>query len=164
MGMRGGSSNVLGSFLRYEQHACLLVEMLARPCGARLLEQASWWRRREASTSGTGSGEGAGARVAVRSVLKDHETAILELERQVECLVNHLDLLEKLVVQLQDIAYQTKDRSLTIAELGMKLETRVDRQVSVVDMFGDQGAGYAAGGGGLGQEFHRVGGRPRTAC
>ena len=40
-GMRGGSSNVLGHFLRYEQHACLLVEMLARPCGTRLLEQAS---------------------------------------------------------------------------------------------------------------------------
>ena len=89
------------------------------------------------STSGTGSGKGAGARVAVRSVLEDHETAILELERQVcevECLVNHLDLLEKLVAQLQDIAYQTKDRSLTIAELGMKLETRVEGQVSVVDM------------------------------
>ena len=82
-------------------------------------------------------GKGAGARVAVRSVQEDHETAILELERQfceVECLVNHLDLLEKLVAQLQDFAYQTKDRSLTIAELGMKLETRVDRQVSAVDM------------------------------
>ena len=92
-------------------------------------------------------------------MLENHETAILELERQVcevECLVNHLDLLEKLVAQFQDIAHQTKDRSLTIAELRMKLETRVH--------VGDKGAGYAAGGGGLGQQFHRVGGRPRTAC
>ena len=66
----------------------------------------------------------------MRSVLEDHETAILELERQV-CevvfLVNHL-------AQLQDIAFKNRDRSLTVAELGMKLETRVERQVSVVDM------------------------------
>ena len=63
------------------------------------------------------------------------ETAILELERQVcevECLVRYVDLLEKLVVQLQDSTSQTRDRSLTIAELGMKLET--ERQLSVVDM------------------------------
>ena len=65
------------------------------------------------------------------------QLAILELERQVcevECVVNHVDLLEKLVAQLQDIAYQTKHWSLTIAELGMNLETRVEWQVSVVDM------------------------------
>ena len=57
-----------------------------------------------------------------------HEQAILELERQVsevERLVYHVDLLEKLVVQLQDTTSQTRDRSLTIAELGMKLETKV---------------------------------------
>ena len=35
------------------------------------------------STSGKGAGEGVGARVAVRSVLEDHETAVLELERVV---------------------------------------------------------------------------------
>ena len=46
--------------------------------------------------------------------------------------MNHVDLLEKLVAELQDIAF--KNRSLTIAELGMKLETSVERQVSVVDM------------------------------
>ena len=40
-------------------------------------------RGKRTSTSGTGFGKGAKARVAVRSVLEDHETAILELERQV---------------------------------------------------------------------------------
>ena len=45
MGMRGGSSDELYSFLRYGQRVCLLVQMLARPYGARLLEQAPWWRR-----------------------------------------------------------------------------------------------------------------------
>ena len=76
------------------------------PSGAGVLVEALRelaTRGKRTSTSGTGSGEGAGAR--------DHETAILELERQVcevECLVNHLDLLEKLVAQLQDIASQTK--------------------------------------------------------
>ena len=97
------------------------MEMLARPCGTRLL----------------GCGEGAGARVAVRSVLEDHETAILELERQVcevECLVNHVKTLNLLVMQLQDTTFQTRDMSRTVAELGMKLETRVERQVSVVVM------------------------------
>ena len=94
-------------------------------------------RGKSTSTSGTGSGNCAGVRVAVRSVLGDHEMAILELERQVcevECLVHQVDLLGKLVSELQDIAFKTRDRSLTIAELGLKLETRVDRQVSVVDM------------------------------
>ena len=103
------------------------------------------------STSGTGSGEGAGARVAVRSVLEDHETAILELERQVcevECLVNHVKTLEQLVMQLQHTTSETRDVSRTVAELGTKLE----------------GAGNAEGGGGLEQQFHRVGGRPRAAC
>ena len=45
-------------------------------------------RGKRRSASGAGSGEGAGAWVAVRSVLEDHETAILELERQVEGLVD----------------------------------------------------------------------------
>ena len=40
-------------------------------------------RGKMTSTSGTGSGKGAGVRVAVRSVLEDHESAILELKRQV---------------------------------------------------------------------------------
>ena len=107
------------------------------PSGAGVLVEALRelaTRGKRTRTSGTGSGEGAGARVAVRSLLEDHEMAILELEREVECLVKYVDLLEKLAAQLQDIACQTKDRSLTIAELGMKFETRVERQVSVVDM------------------------------
>ena len=57
-----------------------------------------------------------------------HEQAILELERQVsevECLVNHVKTLEQLLAQLQDIAFQTRDKSLTIAELCMNLETNV---------------------------------------
>ena len=57
-----------------------------------------------------------------------HEQAILELERpgsEVECLVNHVKTLEQLLAQLQDIAFQTRDRSLTIAELCMNLETNV---------------------------------------
>ena len=101
------------------------------PSGAGVLVEALRelaTRGKRTSASGTGSGEGAGARVAVRSVLEDHETAILELERQVcevRCLVNHLDLLEKLVAELRDIAFKNRDRSLTVAELGMKLETKV---------------------------------------
>ena len=104
--------------------ACVpLVEMLARRCGTRFLEQASWWRRfgswqregRGTSTSGTGSGKGAGARVAVRSVLEDHETAILELERQVEGLANDVDLFGRLQSDLQDIVFKNRDQSHTIA-------------------------------------------------
>ena len=58
-------------------------------------------RGKSASTSGTGSGQGVGTRVAVRSVLEDHETAILELERQfcvVEGLENDVDLFWKVGV------------------------------------------------------------------
>ena len=110
------------------------------PSGAGVLVEALRelaTRGKRTSTSGTGSGEGAGARVAVRSVLEDHETAILELERQVcevECLANHVKNLQHLLADLHDIAFKNRDRSLTVAELGMKLETRVERQVSVVDM------------------------------
>ena len=101
--------------------------------------RASWWKcwRGLAVRAFLGCGEGAGARVAVRSVLEDHETAILELERQVcevEFLVNHVKTLNLLVMQLQDTTFQTRDMSRTVAELGMKLETRVERQVSVVVM------------------------------
>ena len=68
------SGNV-GEALRYAPSgAGVLVEALR--------ELAT--RGKMTSTSGTGSGKGAGARVAVRSVLEDHETAILELERQVD--------------------------------------------------------------------------------
>ena len=70
-------------------------------------------RGKRTSTSGKGSGEGAWAKVGVSSVLEDHETAVLELERQVsevECLVNHVKNLEQLLAQLQDIAYKNSAR------------------------------------------------------
>ena len=118
------SGNV-GEALRYAPSgAGVLVEALR--------ELAT--RGKRTSTSGTGSGKGAGARVAVRSVLEDHETAILELERQVEGLANDVDLFGRLQSDLQDIVFKNRDQSHTIAELGMTLETRVERQVSVVDM------------------------------
>ena len=107
------------------------------PSGAGVLVEALRelaTRGKRTSPSGTGSGKGAGARVAVRSVLEDHETAILELEREVEGLANDVDLFGRLQSDLQDIVFKNRDRSLTIAELGMSLETRVGRQVSVVDM------------------------------
>ena len=91
-------------------------------------------RGKRTSTSGTGSGKGVGARVAVRSVLEDHETAILELERQVEGLANDVDLFGRLQSDLQDIVFKNRVKSRAIAELGFKLETRVDGQVSAVDM------------------------------
>ena len=124
-------------------------------------------RGKRTSTGGTGSGEGAGARVAMRSVLEDHETAVLELERQVcevECLVKHMKPLEQLVMQLQDTTFQTRDMSRTVAELGMKLETRVERQVSVMDMLETRVQETQKVVADLGQQFHRVGGRPRAAC
>ena len=69
------------------------------PSGAGVLVEALRelaTRGKSTSTSGTGSGKGAGARVAVRSVLEDHETAILELERQVEGLANDVDCFGRL--------------------------------------------------------------------
>ena len=110
------------------------------PSGAGVLVEALRelaTRGKRTSTSGTGSGQGAGARVAVRSVLEDHETAILELERQVcvvEGLANDVDLFGRLQSDLQDIVFKNRDQSRTIAELCSKLETRVDGQVSAVDM------------------------------
>ena len=43
---------------------------------------------------------------------------------------------EQLVMQLQHTTSQTRDMSRTVAELGMKLETRVKWQVSMVDFLG----------------------------
>ena len=115
----------VGEALRYAPSgAGVLVEALREPAT----------RGKRTSTSGTGSGKGAGARVAVRFVLEDHETAILELERQVEGLANDVDLFGRLQSDLQDIVFKNRDQSHTIAELGMTLETRVERQVSVVDI------------------------------
>ena len=45
-----------------------------------------------------------------------------------------MDFFGRLQSDLQDIVFKNRDRSLTIAELGMSLETSVGRQVSVVDM------------------------------
>ena len=122
VGMCGGSSDVLGSFLRYEQRVCLLVEMLARPCGTRLLEQASWWRRFGSwQREGTArvlvvrvSGEGAGGRVAVRSVLEDHETAVLELERVVSSIEDRISECEH---KVSGVCCDFEKRQLVVAEL-----------------------------------------------
>ena len=43
----------------------------------------------------------------------------------VDSLVSHVKNLEQLLAQLQHLACESKDKSLTVAELGMKLETRV---------------------------------------
>ena len=105
--MLGGSGGAHSSFARYVQHACLLVVLLvARPCGLRHLgagvlvetlgELAT--RGKRTSTSGKSAGEGLGARVAVRSVLEDHETAILELERVVLSIEDGISELEHKVV------------------------------------------------------------------
>ena len=59
---------------------------------------------------------------------------------------------------------QTRDRSLTIAELGMKLETKVERQVSVVDMLETRVQAMQKVVADLDNNFQRVGGRPRAAC
>ena len=67
------------------------------PSGAGVLVEAlRELATRGTSPSGTGSGKGAGARVAVRSVLEDHETAILELEQ--------VELLEKRVRDVETFA------------------------------------------------------------
>ena len=55
------------------------------------------------SSSGTGSGEGAGARVAGRSVLEDHETAVLELERVVSSIEDCISELELQVSRVSDM-------------------------------------------------------------
>ena len=143
MGMRGGNSNVLRQ-LSSLRAACVppggvdVGEALRyAPSGAGVLVEALRelaTRGKRTSSSGTGSVKGAGARVAVRSVLEDHETAILELEREVEGLANDVDLFGKLVSDLQDIASKNRDQHRVIAELGSKLETRVDGQVSAVDI------------------------------
>ena len=51
-----------------------------------------------------------------------------------EGLANDVDHFGRLQSDLQDIVFKNRDQSHTIAELGMTLETRVERQVSVVDM------------------------------
>ena len=108
-------------------------------------------RGKSTSTSGTGSGKGAGARVAVRSVLEDHETAILELERQVcvvEGLVNDVDLFGKLVSDLQDIAFKNRDSVSHDCRTWHDSGDEGGAAGVCGGHVGDQGAGNAAGGGG----------------
>ena len=53
-----------------------------------------------------------------------HEQAILALDRHVsvvDSLVTHVKNLEQLLAHLQHLAYEFKDKSLTVAELGTKL-------------------------------------------
>ena len=51
-----------------------------------------------------------------------------------EGLANDVHLFGRLQSDPQDIVFKNRNQSHTIAELGMTLETRVERQVSVVDM------------------------------
>ena len=71
-------------------------------------------RGKSTSTSGTGSGKGAGARVAVRSVLEDHETAILELERVVSSIEDRMSELER---KVSGVCCDSEKRQLVVAEL-----------------------------------------------
>ena len=114
VGMRGGGSNVLGSFLRHEQRVCLLMvrAFWSRRLGGTLREWAM--RGKRTSASGKGSGEGAGARVAVRSVLEDHETAVLELERVVSIIEDRIGELEH---KVSGVCCDSEKRQLVVAEL-----------------------------------------------
>ena len=82
---------------------------------------------RELATRGKStstSGESSGARVAVRSVLEDYETAILELEGQVELLekrVRDVETFEAVVDTMETRVQEAK----VVAELGKKLEKSV---------------------------------------
>ena len=98
------------------------------------------------STSGKGAGEGVGARVAVRSVLGDHETAILELERQVELLekeVRDVDTFETAILELEtrveEMEQRLRDTEPFVAVVA-QLETRVEKteqlEVQFVNLWG----------------------------
>ena len=57
---------------------------------------------------------GAGARVAVRSVLEDHETAVLELERVVSIIEDRISELEH---KVSGVCCDSEKRQLVVAEL-----------------------------------------------
>ena len=63
--------------------------------------------------SGKSSGEGAGARLAVRSVLEDHETASLDLEREL------LRVSQKLELILKDFTERYHDLNYGVAGLDL---------------------------------------------
>ena len=98
------------------------------------------------TTSGMGFGQCAGARVAVRSVLEDHETAILELERQVELLekwVRDADTFEtaflELETRVEEMEKRLRDTEPFVAVVA-QLETRVEKmeqlEVQFVKLWG----------------------------
>ena len=88
-----------------------------------------------------GFGAGAGARVAVRSVLEDHETAILELERQVELLekwVRNADTFETAFLELEtrvaEMEKRLRDTEPFVAVVA-QLETRVKKMEQLEGQF-----------------------------
>ena len=98
------------------------------------------------TTSGMGSGQGAGARVAVRSVLEDHETAILEVERQVELLekrVRDVDTfgtaileLETRVEEMEKRLRDTEPLVAVVAQLETRVENMEQLEVQFVQLWG----------------------------
>ena len=87
------------------------------PSGAGVLVEALRelaTRGKRTSASGKGSGEVAGARVAVRSVLEDHETAVLELERVVSSIEDRISELEH---KVSGVCCDSEKRQLVVAEL-----------------------------------------------
>ena len=130
------SGNV-GEALRYAPSgAGVLVEALR--------ELAT--RGTRTTTSGMGFGEGAGARVAVRSVLEDHETAILELERQVELLekwVRDADTfktafleLETRVAEMEKRLRDTEPFVAVVAQLETRVEKMEQLEIQFVKLWG----------------------------
>ena len=98
------------------------------------------------TASGMGSGQGAGARVAVRSVLEENETAILEVERQVELLekwVRDADTFEtaflELETRVEEMEKRLRDTEPFVAVVA-QLETRVEKmeqlEVQYVKLWG----------------------------
>ena len=114
------------------------------PSGAGVLVEALRelaTRGTRTTTSGTGFGEGAGARVAVRSVLEDHETAILELEMQVELLekwMRDADTFEtaflELETRVEEMEQRLRDTESFVAVVA-QLETR-QLEVQFVNLWG----------------------------
>ena len=103
-------------------------------------------RATRTTTSGMGSGQGAWARVAVRSVLEDHETAILEVERQVELLekgVRDVDTFAtaffELEARVEEMEKRLRDTEPFVAVV-VQLETRVEKmeqlEVQFVQLWG----------------------------
>ena len=65
------------------------------------------------------------ARVVVRSVLEDHETAILKLEGQVELLEKRVRDVETFAAVVDTMETRVQETQKVVAELGKKLEKSV---------------------------------------